>query len=175
MRYQLLLAFDYLIKPFKHFANVIRVVEKAIKSKRLKAENERLISELSIANDKLLKQQNQLVKKITVKDQLLKTRDSEIFLLQAHISHLETTNSAFRYDEIRKRKLLMHRKEINKLFVKVSKTALTIVPTKLYINNKNMVKVEIALAQGKDLHDKREALKEKSMKREMSRVLKEYR
>jgi len=113
--------------------------------------------------------------RVNLRDSYVRIDKGEIFLLQAHISHLETTNSAFRYDEIRKRKLLMHRKEINKLFVKVSKTALTIVPIKLYINNKNIVKVEIALAQGKNLHDKREALKERSMKREMSRVLKEYR
>jgi len=113
--------------------------------------------------------------KVNLRDSYVRIEKGEIFLLQAHISYLETTHSSYRYDEIRKRKLLMHKKEINKLFVKVSKTALTIVPLKLYINSKNMMKVEIALAQGKNLHDKREAMKEKSMKREMGRVLKEYR
>ena len=113
--------------------------------------------------------------RVNLRESYVRIDKGEIFLLQAHISHLETTNSAFRYDEIRKRKLLIHKKEINKLFLKVSKTALTIVPIKIYINKKNMIKVEIALAQGKNNHDKREALKKKSVKREMDRIIKEYR
>lgn len=113
--------------------------------------------------------------RINLRDSYVRIDKGEIYLLQAHISYLDTTNTAFKYDEIRKRKLLLHRKEIDKLFGKVSKTALTIVPTKLYINSKNMVKVEIALAQGKQLHDKREALKEKSLKLETARVLKDFR
>jgi SsrA-binding protein len=105
--------------------------------------------------------------RVNLRDSYVRIDRGEVYLLQAHISYLETTNSSFRYDEIRKRKLLLHRKEIDKLFNKVSKTALTIVPTKLYISNKNLIKVEIGLAEGKKLYDKRETLKEKSLKREM--------
>lgn len=113
--------------------------------------------------------------RVNLRDSYIRIDRGEVYLLQAHISYLETTNRAFSFDEIRKRKLLLHKKEIDKLYSKVSKTALTIVPTKLYINNKNMIKVEIALAEGKKLHDKRETLKEKSMKRDMDRALKSYR
>jgi len=112
--------------------------------------------------------------RVNLRESYVRIERGEIFLLQSHISHLETTNSSFRYDEIRKRKLLMHKKEILKMFIKVSKTAQTIVPLKMYINNKNLIKVEIALAQGKKLHDKREALKEKSMKREVARIRKDF-
>lgn len=113
--------------------------------------------------------------RVNLRESYVRIDKGEIFLIQAHISYLETTNSSYRFDEIRKRKLLLHRKEINKLFIKVSKTALTIVPTKLYINNKNLIKVEIALAQGKNSHDKRNSLKEKTMNRETARAIKDYR
>ncbi len=112
--------------------------------------------------------------KVNLKDSYIRISKGEIFLLQAHISYLETTNRAFGYDEIRKRKLLLHKREIEKLFQKVSKTALTIVPTKLYINGKNIVKVEVALAEGKKLHDKRQTMKEKDLKREADRAMKSY-
>jgi SsrA-binding protein len=112
--------------------------------------------------------------RVNLKDSYVRISRGEIFLIQAHISQLDTTNRAFGYDEIRKRKLLLHKKEIEKLFQKVSKTALTIVPTKLYINSKNLVKVEIALAEGKKLHDKRQTLKEKDLKRESDRAIKGF-
>jgi SsrA-binding protein len=110
--------------------------------------------------------------RVNIRDSYVRIEKGEIFLIQAHISYLETTNSSFRFDEIRKRKLLMHKKEINKLFNKVSKTALTLIPLKIYINNKNLIKVEIALAQGKKLYDKREDLKQKSIKRDIAQSLK---
>ncbi|EJF06633.1 SsrA-binding protein [Thiovulum sp. ES] len=112
--------------------------------------------------------------RVNLRDSYVRIDRGEIFLLQAHISQLETTNRAFGYDEIRKRKLLLHKREIEKLFGKVSKTALTIVPTKLYINSKNLIKVEIGLAEGKKLHDKRQALKEKDLKRESDRAMKNF-
>jgi SsrA-binding protein len=110
--------------------------------------------------------------RVNIRDSYVRIEKGEIFLIQAHISYLETTNNSFRFDEIRKRKLLMHKKEINKLFNKVSKTALTLIPLKIYINNKNLIKVEIALAQGKKLYDKREDLKQKSIKRDIAQSLK---
>ena len=112
--------------------------------------------------------------RVNLRDSYVRIDKGEIYLLQAHISYLETTNRAFKFDEIRKRKLLLHKQEILKLNNKVVKTSLTIVPLKLYINHKNLVKVEIGLAQGKKLHDKRESLKEKSMKRDIERTLKQY-
>ena len=112
--------------------------------------------------------------RVNIRDSYIRIEKGEMFLIQAHISYLETTNRSFLFDEIRKRKLLMHKKEINKLFNKISKTALTLVPLKLYINNKNLIKVEISLAQGKKLYDKREDLKQKSIKRDIAQSLKNH-
>ncbi len=74
--------------------------------------------------------------------------------------------------EKKDRKLLLHSKQIAKLYSKVTKDGITLVATKLYFNDKNMIKVEVATAQGKKLHDKREDLKIKTMQRETQQILK---
>ena len=79
-----------------------------------------------------------------------------------------------RHEPRRERKLLLHRKELNKLERKVKETGLTIVPLRLYINEKGLAKVEIALAKGKKQHDKRETLKQKDTSREIDRIKKNY-
>ena len=66
----------------------------------------------------------------------------------------------------------MHGKQIDKLYSKVTKDGITLIATKLYFNDKNMIKVEVATAQGKKLHDKREDLKAKTMQRETQQILK---
>ena len=97
-----------------------------------------------------------------------------MFLLNAHISHLSTTHTTYRPDERRSRKLLLHSKQIDKMYSKVTKDGITLVALKLYFNDKNMIKVEVATAQGKKLHDKRDDLKIKSLKRESEQALKAY-
>ena len=79
-----------------------------------------------------------------------------------------------RRDERRARKLLLHKKEIDKLLGKVTKEGLTIVPLSIYLNHKNLVKVEIALAKGKKLHDKRETIKRREADREARAAIKKY-
>ena len=74
----------------------------------------------------------------------------------------------------RERKLLLHKKEINKLVRKTKETGLTIIPTKLYINEKGIAKIHIYLAKGKKLYDKREAIKERESKRNINRLVKKY-
>lgn len=74
----------------------------------------------------------------------------------------------------RERKLLLNRKELNKLQRKTKESGLTIIPLKLFMNERGFVKVEIALAKGKKNYDKRETLKTKDAKREMDRVTKKY-
>ncbi len=96
----------------------------------------------------------------------------ELFLFNAHISHLDTTNRNFSQDERAPRKLLLHRKELDKLFGKVSKDGLTIVPLMIYFNERNLAKVSIALAKGKKLHDKRETLKRRTLEREAKIAMK---
>ncbi len=97
----------------------------------------------------------------------------ELFLLNAHIAQLETTNRHFAPDSRAPRKLLLHKKELLKLQGKVNKEGLTIVPLKLYFNARNLAKVQIALARGKKLHDKRETLKRRTMEREAQKAMKE--
>ena len=83
-----------------------------------------------------------------LKDSFCRVIRGELFLLNAHISYLESTNAHFRPDEGAARKLLMHRKQIDKLLGAVSKEGLTIVVLSLYLNDKNRVKARIAKAQG---------------------------
>lgn len=112
--------------------------------------------------------------RLNLKDSFVRIIKGEAFLLDAHISYLETTYSYYKPDERRARKLLLHKKQINRLLGKVSQEGLTIVPLMLYFNKANRVKVEIALAKGKNLHDKRESLKKKILDREAQSALKDY-
>jgi SsrA-binding protein len=110
--------------------------------------------------------------RVNIKDSYIKIIKGEAYLIQSHISYLETTHSHYRPDESRLRKLLLHRKEIDKLIGKVSQEGLSIVALKLYFNSKNIAKLKIALAKGKNLHDKRDTLKKKTMDREAKQAMK---
>ena len=110
--------------------------------------------------------------RINLKDSFVRIIKGEVFILNMHISHLSTTHTTYRPDERKDRKLLLHAKQIAKLYAKVTKDGITLIATKLYFNDKNMIKVEIATAQGKKLHDKREDLKAKTMQRETQQILK---
>jgi SsrA-binding protein len=112
--------------------------------------------------------------RINLKDSFVRIVKGEVFIFNMHISHLSTTHTTFKESETRERKLLLHKKQINKLYEKVTKDGYTIVATKLYFNDKNFVKLNIAPAKGKKLHDKREALKQKDMKKQTQRILKEW-
>ena len=109
-----------------------------------------------------------------LKDSFVRIIKGEVFLLNMHISHLNTTHSTYRPDERRERKLLLHKKEIGKLFAKVTKDGITLVALKMYFNAKNKLKVQIATAEGKKLHDKREDLKKKTQERDMKIALKSF-
>jgi len=112
--------------------------------------------------------------RMNFKESFVRIIKNEVFILNMNISHLDTTHTTYRPDEQRDRKLLLHRKQINKLYEKVTKDGYTIVATKMYFNDKNMLKVNIGIAKGKKNYDKREDLKRKSMARDTQRVLKEY-
>ncbi|AXH13221.1 SsrA-binding protein SmpB [Halarcobacter bivalviorum] len=110
--------------------------------------------------------------RVNLKDTHIRIIKNEVYVLNMHITHLSTAHTTFRPDERRSRKLLLHRKQIEKLYAKVTKEGVTLIPTKLYFNSKNMVKIEVAVAKGKKLHDKREDLKQKTLKKEASQALK---
>lgn len=112
--------------------------------------------------------------RVNIKDSFVRIIKGEAFLFGAHFSHLETTNSHFRHDERRTRKLLLKRKEINKLHGQVSQKGFSIVPLTAYFKRKNL-KLQIALVSGKKLYDKRESLKQKTLKREAEMAMKKWR
>ena len=101
-------------------------------------------------------------------DSFVVVKNGEMFLKNAYIKPYEKTSS-FKPDERRTRKLLLNKGEIQKFERMVKEKGFSIVPTKIYFNNANKVKVEIGLAKGKKLYDKRQTLKEKSVKRDIER------
>lgn len=93
---------------------------------------------------------------------------NELYAKQVHIStYSEGTH--YNHDPLRDRKLLLQKREINKLVGRLQDQGLTIVPVRLFINERGFAKLEIALAKGKKLYDKREDIKTKDVKREMER------
>ncbi len=114
-------------------------------------------------------------KRANLKDSFCRFIKGELHLMNTHIAHLDTTNRNFARDTRSPRKLLLHKQELDKLYEKVQKDGLTIVPLMLYFNEKNLVKVSIAVAKGKQLHDKRETMKRKTQLREAAQAMKNYR
>lgn len=109
--------------------------------------------------------------RVNLKDSYVRVENNELFVHNMHISPYEQGNR-FNHDPLRKRKLLMHRREINRLAGLTKEKGYTLVPTKLYASG-GLIKVELALARGKKLYDKREALAKKEAKREIERAFKE--
>jgi SsrA-binding protein len=108
--------------------------------------------------------------KAHLKDSYARIKDGEIFLVDTHISPYSHGNQ-LNHEPERIRKLLMHKREIRKLYGKTRERGFTLVPLKLYFKD-GKAKVEIGLGKGKKLYDKREDLKRKAMEREMERSFK---
>ena len=108
---------------------------------------------------------------VNLQDSYCQIKNGEMFIEGMHISKYDLGN-IFNHDPERVRKLLLHRKEILKLHGHVSREGYTLVPLAVYIEN-GLCKVELALAKGKKLFDKRETLKEKSIKHDQERYFKE--
>lgn len=111
--------------------------------------------------------------KVQLKESFISFIDNEAYIKGMHVAIYEEGN-IFNHDETRERKLLLNRSEINKLYQKTKLQGYTIVPTKIYLKN-GRAKLEIALAKGKDLYDKRQTEKERSIKRDLQKALKIYR
>ena len=111
-------------------------------------------------------------KRVNLKDSFIKLVRGEPTLFNAHIGRLETTHHYYGHEERGARKLLLHKKEIEKLQSAVERDGYTIVPLSIYFNRKNIAKLQIAIAKGKKLHDKRADLKEKDIKRDIERSMK---
>lgn len=109
--------------------------------------------------------------RLNLKDSYVRIENNEVWVHNMHISPYDQGNR-YNHDPLRKRKLLLHRREINRLLGLTREKGYTLIPIKVY-TNKGYIKMEIALARGKKLYDKRAALKEKEAKREVERAFKE--
>jgi SsrA-binding protein len=107
--------------------------------------------------------------KAQIKDGYASLRDNEVWLHNVHIPPYAPA-SRENHEPERPRKLLMHKREIERIVGRIREKGLTLVPTRIYFRD-GRAKVEIALARGKDVGDKRQAIKEREMKREMDRAI----
>ncbi len=106
----------------------------------------------------------------SVKESFIKLKDGEAYIWNMHINPYDHGN-IFNKDPLRTRKLLLHKREINKLIGVIAQKGLTLIPLKVYIKG-SLVKVEIGLARGKKLHDKREDIAKKDIRRQNERDFK---
>ena len=105
-------------------------------------------------------------KSCSISESYIQIKNGEMFILNMNIPEY-TLGNLFNHEPTRLRKLLMHKKEILKMSLKVKKEGMTIIPLKVYFNNDNRLKIEIALAKGKHTIDKRESIKEKERNRDI--------
>lgn len=98
-------------------------------------------------------------------------QDGELWLKSMHIAEY-THGNANNHDPLRDRKLLLTKRELKKWEGKIKEKGYTIIPLRMFFNEKNFIKVEIGLAKGKKMHDKRDSIKQKDTEREMKRFLK---
>lgn len=110
----------------------------------------------------------------SIEESFARWEEGEVFLYNMHIPEFEKS-SYFKAEPKRVRKLLFHKKEISRLFGLTMQRGRTLVPLKVYFNNRGVVKVEIALANGRRLFDKRKKIKEDMVKKDIQRSLKKFR
>jgi SsrA-binding protein len=111
--------------------------------------------------------------RVSFKDSYVELRSQEAFLISTHIAPY--SNATYNnHEPERVRKLLLHKQELKKMDRKVRTRGVTIIPLRMYFNPKGHVKVEIALAKGKRLYDKKQKIKEKDIQRDMDREMKRY-
>ena len=108
-----------------------------------------------------------------LKDSYIRIKNGDAFLEGMHVAPYEQGN-IFNHDPLRTRKLLLHKIQTNKLYREVKESGLTLIPTKLYFGDKSSkIKVEVAVARGKKLYDKRQDMKAKDAKRDIEKALKD--
>ena len=110
-------------------------------------------------------------KDISIKEAYCHVVDNEMWLNGAHIAQFKESGNHQNHEPVRNRKLLLNKKEIKKLQEKVARKGLTIIPLKVIINGKGLIKVDIGLAVGKKDYDKRQTIKANDIKRDMDRSI----
>ncbi len=112
--------------------------------------------------------------KVNLKDSYVSIRNMEAFLISCHISHY--SNAGYNnHEPERDRKLLLHKRELRKLDKRIKTKGVTIIPLRMYFSAKGKVKLEIGIAKGKHSYDKKQAIKEKDIRRDTDRELRNYR
>jgi len=109
--------------------------------------------------------------RISLKESYADVRDGEIVLVDCHIQPYEAANR-WNHDPRRTRKLLLHRREIRRLTGKIQERGLTLIPLQVTLNDKGLVKIELALGKGKKIHEKRDAIKARDVDRQVRAALK---
>lgn len=110
--------------------------------------------------------------RVNIKESYAQVKDGEVFIHGMHISPYEMGNR-FNRDPLRTRKLLLHKREINRLIGYIQQKGLTLVPLKVYINPKGLVKVELGVAKGKKIHDKRDSIAKRDSERRIAQAMKD--
>lgn len=110
--------------------------------------------------------------KATIAESYADAREGELWLINSNIPEYQQA-SRFNHAPKRRRKLLLHKRQVDKLTGAVEREGMTLVPLKLYFNEKGRAKIELALGRGKKLHDKRETLKKRSWERERGRLMRD--
>lgn len=111
--------------------------------------------------------------KASIAESFCEFQDNELFVINMTIQEYSHA-TYYNHDPKKQRKLLLKRRELNKLLKEVRKGGVTIVPLKMFINDRGLAKLQISLARGKKLHDKREVMKERDSKRRLSRIKKAF-
>ena len=109
--------------------------------------------------------------RISLKESFAEIRNGEVFLIGSHISPYEPANR-FNHDPLRPKKLLLHKREIKRLTGKIKEKGLTLVPLKVIANEKGRIKIDLGLAKGKKAYEKKDAMKERDLNRELRATLK---
>ena len=112
--------------------------------------------------------------RVSLKESYAELKEGEVFLINCHISPYGAA-SWLNHEPLRDKKLLLHKKEIKRLTGKIREKGLTLIPTKILINDKGKVKVEIGLAKGKKAYQKRDVIRERDRNREMRAEMKKWR
>ena len=101
------------------------------------------------------------------------TEEGGLWLINAYIPEYQGAGRYFQHEPRRKRRLLLHKKEIHKISIAIERQGMTLIPLELYFNARGIAKLKLAVAEGKKLHDKREASKQRDWNREKARIMRD--
>lgn len=164
----------FLNKAF-YFCNNMKKTSNTINIKNRKARFEYEILDKYIAGIKLAGTEIKAIRqgKASIAESFCEFQNHELFVINMHVEEYSHATH-FNHNPKSERKLLLQRRELRKLEKQVKNSGLTIVPLRVFINDRGLAKMQIALAKGKKLYDKRDTIKDRENKRKLDRIKKEY-